>query len=900
MAIPSTTLNQVEILFVGYFGRAGDPAGVSFWTQALNDGTATFQSIAGLFGTSPEAKLKFPYLASPLVTDPTVFVQQVYQNLFNRLPDAAGQTFWVNYLNANNGNPTAVGNFIATVIQSAAAGGVDNTTLQNKADVAADFTEQVSNAGLPFNDAAAVQSSAELALVTADPATVAAAKAATLAFIAEEQLPNPDLTAGVDTGPAFTATVAGVTFDATPAANPPLGVSNTLNAGDNLQDTVGDGILKLFLVADSSGLANPALATAVTMNGLATANITNTSGGTGGFSGNITGLTTANILGGTNGNVLLGVASLGLNTALANLDIATGVDQNVTAWFDPAALAGDDNSINIGLHGSNQTIDLLVTGAATNGYETANINSVGGPNILDLDVDTTTLATINVTGDQNLTMDDASTALNLANLVTFDGTAATGNLDISFPGAGDVVVDGGSGNDSFTFPAGNGAGAVTVRGNAGDDTFTFLTTNGGTSTFTGNDNANGGAGTNRLRIQADTGAILPGDGTTTGVIANIATIVHFANVDVDGALTANMAFSGSATVLELSADYDNNDVAVTNLVTAKSVLFSGDDIDDMDLDAATLLGQVNLTMAQTATGGTQSIDDLDLVVGNLLNLTSAGNATTNLIEDVSGVNAHVSIFGSHQLNFGFLAANAKATNAGNAYDFDTGIVDAAAHTGALLVGLDTGKQQVALGTGNDLVHIWTAGNDGNAKLIQLGTLAGGGSDIVELHDVFDDATDSIVPSTLANINYTRIEGFNVANDIIRIDAGAGAFEVNIEETNATGVFNPPAIFNYLPGTSPALGGLFIDMIKVDVPIGAFSTPDTLFNAAIGANNIAVNAPDGVLFGVYSNDFQSMVLFVIDGPGATITAADDVDVLAVVGMNFADYQTFGTNGSLVFT
>ena len=230
-----------------------------------------------------------------------------------------------------------------------------------------------------------------------------------------------------------------------------------------------------------------------------------------------------------------------------------------------------------------------------------------------------------------------------------------------------MVVNGGSGNDSFTFPAGNGAGAVTANGNAGDDTFTFLTTGGGTSTFTGNDKVDGGTGINKLVIEADTGALL----STGAVIANIQTIQHIANgAATSGTITVDMAFSGSATLLDLAGpSYSGNDVSITNLITAKSVLFSGDNIDDFTLDATSLLGNVNLTMAQAATGGTQNINDLHVSVGNLLNLTSAGNAATNLITDVSDVNANVSITGPHQLSFGF-------TTAGNAYDFAGGIIDA--------------------------------------------------------------------------------------------------------------------------------------------------------------------------------------------------------------------------------
>ena len=77
-------------------------------------------------------------------------------------------------------------------------------------------------------------------------------------------------------------------FTAPPGQNV-LGPSNTLQVGDNLTDTGTNGTLNYTAVA--SLLGNPALAAGVTMNGIANANILNTSAGVAGFSGNITGLT---------------------------------------------------------------------------------------------------------------------------------------------------------------------------------------------------------------------------------------------------------------------------------------------------------------------------------------------------------------------------------------------------------------------------------------------------------------------------------------------------------------------------------------------------------------------------------------------------------------------------------
>ena len=272
------------------------------------------------------------------------------------------------------------------------------------------------------------------------------------------------------------------------------------------------------------------------------------------------------------------------------------------------------------------------------------------------------------------------------------------------------------------------------------------------------------------------------------------------------------------------------------------------------------------------------------------------------------MNANVSISGAHNLLFGFNPALGKAANAANAYDFDGGIIDATAMTDAPLkpqIGLETGKQQLALGTGNDLVHQWVNNTTTDVKLIQMGPLATGGSDTVVFHDTAADATLNPFNTTLATINYTRIEGFNVANDVIQLDTGTGAFEIDIVETNNTAMFNPPAIFLASVGQVVNLAGSFTDMIKFDTAVGAFGTPQAGWNAAIGAGLITVSAGVNaggheILFSLWNNDNQVMVLGTVDPGGNNILqSGDDVDVVAVVPMSFTDFQTFGNNGSLFF-
>ena len=146
-------------------------------------------------------------------------------------------------------------------------------------------------------------------------------------------------TEGFLTGHGATAINAGAVFSALPGANS-LGLSNTLNAGDDLVATgaaIGNSTLNDTAVHSQFG--NPSFAPGVTMTGVSTAVITNLDNTeNAGFSGTITGLTTATLAAGSVGGVTLGGAGAGLNTALTNVNI--NASQNFTAIMTAAAFAG--------------------------------------------------------------------------------------------------------------------------------------------------------------------------------------------------------------------------------------------------------------------------------------------------------------------------------------------------------------------------------------------------------------------------------------------------------------------------------------------------------------------------------------------------------------------------------
>ena len=184
------------------------------------------------------------------------------------------------------------------------------------------------------------------------------------------------LTPNIDT---FTATNAGAVFNALPFVQSSGLANNTLNTGDNLQDTKGDGTLN-YTASPNGVAANPPFALGVTVNGISTANISNQAAGiVAGFQGTlagITGLTTANDTGSVFG-VKLGGAGQGLNTALTNVNISGygGPNASAVPVFNGiiATKAGSaTNTINIGLTGP--------LGATTKGgADSLQFTNDGGP-----------------------------------------------------------------------------------------------------------------------------------------------------------------------------------------------------------------------------------------------------------------------------------------------------------------------------------------------------------------------------------------------------------------------------------------------------------------------------------------------------------------------------------------
>ena len=147
--------NEVQLLYVAYFGRPADPAGLANFEAALQGdgappdmqslvsayaGNAALRSLVDSFGTSAESTALYGSGST------TSFVQAIFNNVLSRLPAASGQGFWVNAI--DTGSVTR-----GEAAMSIAAAALTNTTTQGLLDaqliverlaVAANFTAQVS------------------------------------------------------------------------------------------------------------------------------------------------------------------------------------------------------------------------------------------------------------------------------------------------------------------------------------------------------------------------------------------------------------------------------------------------------------------------------------------------------------------------------------------------------------------------------------------------------------------------------------------------------------------------------------------------------------------------------------------------------------------------------------
>ena len=123
---------EIQELYVAYYSRPADPAGLAFWKTQMDTNPNFYADIAQAFSTSAEYQATYSGMSNREV------VAEIYRNLFSREGDAAGIDFWTNAL--NNGAMTW-GNAVIGI--SDGRQGSDAVVYNAKVSVAEAFTKRI-------------------------------------------------------------------------------------------------------------------------------------------------------------------------------------------------------------------------------------------------------------------------------------------------------------------------------------------------------------------------------------------------------------------------------------------------------------------------------------------------------------------------------------------------------------------------------------------------------------------------------------------------------------------------------------------------------------------------------------------------------------------------------------
>lgn len=427
----------IQGVYVALFGRPADPTGLAYFNSVTKSG-ADLSAIGDLASTQ-EYKDRFAGQSN------TQIVSSIYQSLFNRAPESAGLTFFVDALNKGTLN---IKNIAIAILDGAQ--GDDKTTATNKITAADNFTKAIDTpveVGSYQGNNAAQLGRNFLAPVTKDPTTIPSTAATDTALLAiVNATPGSTGTTGViinvtaaneQVGP----TVANPSFKSTAGddtvnigsgvinnnskIDAGAGVDGLVISGTGTTGTAGAGIAVGAAAAGAAQGGKP------TLDGVEKITVTFT-GGTGGA-----GSATAGDVqtGGKGGNFALDVGSAkgvseiwndsskagtaggaavtaggagGDSVAFSNIAVGTtlGIKGAVTTdtVFGFTGVSGTSDSATLKLSGATDAKAVTVDGIETLNVAVDGVSSLTG-------LGGTTLDKIVVTGNAALTLTSTATTL---------------------------------------------------------------------------------------------------------------------------------------------------------------------------------------------------------------------------------------------------------------------------------------------------------------------------------------------------------------------------------------------------------------------------------------------------------------------------------------------------------
>lgn len=679
----STYLAQVQQLYIAYFGRPADPIGQAYWAGVIDAANGSIAAVQAGFAASTESQALY---GNKSTIDK---VTAIYQNVFNRSPDAVGLTYWVNQIESGKVTQAQAS---WTIQQNAGAG--DAATVQNKLTAAQAFTQNVDTAaeiaGYQGANAAAL-ARAFLGTVTSDNATATAAVAGAQAAVTTASVGAPGTTFTLTTG---SDTVAGTSANDTINAyvNTTSGTTTTtFSAADSITGGAGVDTLALTVEGDVAGALPAATITGVekfSIRDVHTAAPTSTYS----FAG-VTGVTEVD-----NNQSTAAVSFTGLNTGAAVGVIASGTGTVSNTSF---SMATATDAVNVvvsgGVKGGTATITNTLAGAGA--ATTATINSVGGANNLGL-------VTLAGAGTSTITALTINATTDFTALLQVNDYAATGTLTVT--GAGKVNV--GADFDGAVINASANTGGLTASTTAGVTTSVVGSSGADAITVIGALAAGGsinlGAGDDKLL--AGVGAAVAATNTVDGGAgfdtvaaalinaANASKFVNFEAIDISSTATLDTALLTGSTITALTLSGGAGGATVSNVAAGLGLSVSGNNtgvstisVKNAVTTAADTFGitfngtadaSATALLKTTVAAGTVVVNDVEAV-----NIVSGGTGfVSNTIALTDSNLKTLTITGSQDLGLTFAGTNGTVVSATVG---GVSLIDGSAATGKLNINL---------------------------------------------------------------------------------------------------------------------------------------------------------------------------------------------------------------------
>lgn len=130
-ACDSASQDQIQKVYIAYYGRPGDPPGLNFWCERFIE-EGNLDSVIQDFGTAAEFTENYGGLSNDQLID------TIYRQMFGRDPDEAGKAFYSNRLSSNESSLQTI-----TLEILNAASGSDKTVIDERVTAANLFTSGI-------------------------------------------------------------------------------------------------------------------------------------------------------------------------------------------------------------------------------------------------------------------------------------------------------------------------------------------------------------------------------------------------------------------------------------------------------------------------------------------------------------------------------------------------------------------------------------------------------------------------------------------------------------------------------------------------------------------------------------------------------------------------------------